>query len=96
MPRIRMVKGELVEEPLHHETVRASSASSSTLFPVALPQGHWDADPTWSARKRRGITGAADALRHELIRNGNADPGSEVCVARVADAVASSDRQSSH
>lgn len=94
MPRIRMVDGELVEEPLHHETVRATPASSATAFPVALPEGGWDSDPTWNARKRRGITGAANALRNELIRNGNPDPGSQACVDRVADAVSTSERSS--
>lgn len=94
MPRFRYVNGKRVEEPLHHETVQAIPLEEQVRPPVALPEDGWSSDPGRNARKRRGITGAAKALRDEVIRNGNPDPGSQACVDRVSDAVATSERRS--
>lgn len=82
--------------PWEDEAKEASSddelvvESSRVAFPVKLPENGWSMDRQLETRRRRGIDGAANALRREVIRNGGEDPGFDSCRDRVSDAVQTS------
>lgn len=63
---------------------------SKVYFPVVLPEDGWTTNRQLETRRRKGIDGAADALRREVIRGGGSDPGFGTCRDRVSDAVKTS------
>ncbi len=78
------------EEEAKNSDVELEVGSSRVFFPVVLPEDGWSMDRQLETRRRRGIDGAANALRREVIREGGVDPGFGTCRDRVSDAVKTS------